>query len=126
FVERIRPGRVTFHDVKKRPGKDPAHYFRLWRMLRTLQPDVLHTRNLSALEAVIIGWLAGVPARVHGEHGRDVFDLDGSNSRYNRLRRLVKPFVHRYLTDSRDLQSWLSATVGVEPARIRQIYNGVD
>ncbi|PZU51800.1 MAG: TIGR03088 family PEP-CTERM/XrtA system glycosyltransferase [Thauera sp.] len=126
FVERIRPGRVTFHDVKKRPGKDPAHYFRLWRMLRALRPDVLHTRNLSALEAVIVGWLAGVPARVHGEHGRDVFDLDGSNTRYNRLRRLVKPFVHRYLTVSRDLQSWLSATVGVEPARIHQIYNGVD
>lgn len=126
FVERIRPGRVTFHDVKKRPGKDPAHYFRLWRMLRALRPDVLHTRNLSALEAVIVGWLAGVPARVHGEHGRDVFDLDGSNTRYNRLRRLVKPFVHRYLTVSRDLQGWLSATVGVESARIRQIYNGVD
>ncbi len=126
FVERIGPGRVTFHDVKKRPGKDPAHYFRLWRMLRALRPDVLHTRNLSALEAVIVGWLAGVPARVHGEHGRDVFDLDGSNARYNRLRRLVRPFVHRYLTVSRDLQHWLSATVGVEPGRIRQIYNGVD
>lgn len=126
FVERIRAGRVTFHDVKKRPGKDPAHYFRLWRMLRALRPDVLHTRNLSALEAVIVGWLAGVPARVHGEHGRDVFDLDGSNGRYNRLRRMVRPFVHRYLTVSRDLQHWLSAAIGVEPGRIRQIYNGVD
>lgn len=126
FVERIRDGRVTFHDVKKAPGKDPAHYLRLWKMLRALRPDILHTRNLSALEAVLIGWLAGVPVRIHGEHGRDVFDLDGSNTRYNRLRRLVRPFVHRYLTVSRDLQNWLRDAIGVDAARVTQIYNGVD
>jgi len=126
FVERIRDGRVTFHDVKKAPGKDPAHYLRLWKMLRALRPDILHTRNLSALEAVLIGWLAGVPVRIHGEHGRDVFDLDGSNTRYNRLRRLVRPFVHRYLTVSRDLQNWLREAIGVDAARVTQIYNGVD
>lgn len=126
FVERIHSGRVVFHDVKKAAGKDPAHYLRLWRALRALRPDILHTRNLSALEAVVIGWLAGVPVRVHGEHGRDVFDLDGSNARYNRLRRFVRPFVHRYLTVSRDLQGWLVDAIGVDPARVTQIYNGVD
>lgn len=126
FVERIRDRRIVFHDVKKAPGKDPAHYFRLWKVLRTLRPDILHTRNLSALEAVLIGWLAGVPVRVHGEHGRDVFDLDGSNARYNRLRRLVRPFVNRYLTVSRDLQNWLIEAIGADPARVTQIYNGVD
>ncbi|HEY9194602.1 MAG TPA: TIGR03088 family PEP-CTERM/XrtA system glycosyltransferase [Methyloversatilis sp.] len=126
FVERIRSGRVTFHDLKKAPGKDPAHYFRLWRALRALRPDILHTRNLSAIEAVLIGWLAGVPVRVHGEHGRDVFDLDGSNARYNRLRRFIRPFVDRYLTVSRDLQGWLTSAIGVDAARVTQIYNGVD
>lgn len=126
FVERIRTGSVVFHDVKKAPGKDPAHYLRLWKTLRVLRPDILHTRNLSALEAVVIGWLAGVPVRVHGEHGRDVFDLDGSNARYNRLRRLVRPFVHRYLTVSRDLQNWLTEAIGVDGSRVTQIYNGVD
>lgn len=126
FVERIQSGRVRFHDLKKAPGKDPAHYLRLWRTLRALRPDILHTRNLSALEAVLIGWLAGVPVRIHGEHGRDVFDIDGSNARYNRLRRLVRPFVHRYLTVSRDLQGWLTAAIGVDAARVTQIYNGVD
>lgn len=126
FVERIRPGRVIFHDVKKKPGKDPAHYFRLWRMLRALRPDILHTRNLSAIEGVLVGWLAGVPIRVHGEHGRDVFDLDGSNARYNRLRRIARPFVHRYLTVSRDLQNWLVGAIGVDASRVTQIYNGVD
>lgn len=126
FVERIAPGRAVFHDVKKAPGKDPAHYVRLWRVLRALRPDILHTRNLSAIEAVLIGWLAGVPVRIHGEHGRDVFDLDGSNARYNRLRRLARPFVHRYLTVSRDLQNWLIEAIGVDAQRVTQIYNGVD
>jgi len=126
FAERIRSGRVRFHDVRKLSGKDIGHYFRLWRILRALRPDILHTRNLSAIEAVLIGWFAGVPIRIHGEHGRDVFDLDGSNARYNRLRRIARPFVHRYLTVSRDLRNWLVDAIGVDASRVTQIYNGVD
>ncbi len=41
--------------------------------------------------------MAGVPARVHGEHGRDVGDLDGSSARYQRVRRVFRPFVTRYI-----------------------------
>ena len=68
---------------------------------------------------------ARVPVRVHGEHGRDMDDLDGSSTSRQRVRRLFKPFVHRYITVSRDLASYLEHKVGVPPARITQIYNGV-
>lgn len=126
FRQRIRNPRVRFHDIAKQPGKDPAHYWRLWRLLRQLRPDILHSRNLSAIEAQLVGTLAGVPARIHGEHGRDVFDLDGSNARYNRLRRAMRPLVHRYLTVSKDLQGWLIDMLDVPASRVTQIYNGVD
>ena len=39
---------------------------------RELRPAIVHTRNLAALEAVVPAWAAGVPVRIHGEHGRDV------------------------------------------------------
>ncbi len=126
FRRRIHNPAVEFHDLGKRPGHDLAWYPRLYRLLRELRPSILHTRNLSTLEAQFVGALARVPGRVHGEHGRDVFDLEGRNRKYNLLRRAARRVVHRYIAVSRDLAGWLEATVGVAPARIQQIYNGVD
>jgi sugar transferase (PEP-CTERM/EpsH1 system associated) len=62
---------------------------------------------------------------VHGEHGREI-DVAGLNIKYNLLRRMIRPFVHRYITVSRDLEQWLIDQIDVEPSRIKQIYNGVD
>ena len=92
----------------------------------TLKPAIVHTRNLAALEATLPAWIAGVPARLHGEHGRDVGDLDGSSLRYQRVRRLFRPFVTRYVALSPDLASYLRERIGVPAARIDQVYNGVD
>ncbi|GAB4178164.1 MAG: hypothetical protein Fur0039_21870 [Rhodocyclaceae bacterium] len=124
FRDRFRRRDIAFHALGKKPGKDPAVWGRLWRLLRRLRPDIVHTRNLSALEAQFVAAAAGVRARIHGVHGRDVFDLDGSGYRW--LRRLARPLVHRYIAVSRDLADWLASGVGVAPERIVQIYNGVD
>jgi len=86
----------------------------------------VHTRNLAALEATLPAWIAGVPARLHGEHGRDVGDLDGSSLRYQRVRRLFRPFVTRYVALSPDLEAYLRERIGVPATRIDQVYNGVD
>ncbi|MBS0312143.1 MAG: TIGR03088 family PEP-CTERM/XrtA system glycosyltransferase, partial [Proteobacteria bacterium] len=91
-----------------------------------LKPDLVHTRNLAALEAQFVAAAAGVHATVHGEHGRDVFDLHGRNWKYNLLRRAARAFVSNYIAVSRDLESWLRQTVGVSPSKLHQIYNGVD
>ncbi len=126
FRRRVRAQAVEFHALHRRPGHDPSAYLRLWRLLRRLRPAVLHTRNLAALEGQFVARLAGVRATVHGEHGRDVFDLHGQNRKYNLLRRAARPLVGDYIAVSRDLARWLQETVGVPAARIQQIYNGVD
>jgi glycosyltransferase involved in cell wall biosynthesis len=55
-----------------------------------------------------------------------VFDLYGSNWKYNLLRRAAKPFVSNYIAVSRDLETWLRLAIRVPPRKIHQIYNGVD
>ena len=60
------------------------------------------------------------------KHGRDLLEVHGENRKYNRIRRLMSPWVDRYITVSRDLQTWLSDTVGIPVNKISQIYNGVD
>ena len=93
FAARISRSNVRFIALHKAPGHAVRLYPRLVALLRELKPAIVHTRNLAALEATLPAWIAGVPARLHGEHGRDIGDLDGSNVRYQRVRRLYRPFV---------------------------------
>ena len=125
FRERLKRD-VPVFALHKPPGNSPVTQFKLWRLLNRLRPDIVHTRNLGALEATLPAALAGVPVRIHGEHGRDVDDLDGTNTRRQLLRRFYKPFMHQYIALSQDLASYLLHKIGVPPSRIAQIYNGVD
>jgi sugar transferase (PEP-CTERM/EpsH1 system associated) len=126
FAVRISRSNVRCIALNKGPGHAFRLYPRIVALLRELKPAIVHTRNLAALEAVLPAWIAGVPARVHGEHGRDVGDLDGSSVRYQRVRRLFRPFVTRYIAVSPDLERYLRERIGVPERRIDQIYNGVD
>jgi len=126
FRRRITRENVEIIALNKREGKDFGVYFNLFKILRRLKPDIVHTRNLGTMEGQVIAAVAGARARVHGEHGRDIFDLHGRNRKYNLLRKAIRPFVDHFIAVSRDLESWLVNTVGATPHRINQIYNGVD
>jgi sugar transferase (PEP-CTERM/EpsH1 system associated) len=126
FRRRIRRDDVEVVSLGKRPGKDPAAYGRMWRVLRRLRPTIVHTRNLGTVDMQWVAVAAGVPRRVHGEHGWEASDPRGLGPRSLRIRRACRPAVHRYVPMSRDLARWLEAAVHVRPERIRQAYNGVD
>jgi sugar transferase (PEP-CTERM/EpsH1 system associated) len=126
FKQRVRHSDVQFIALHKPPGHGFWLYPRIFKLLREIKPAIVHTRNLAALEVAVPAWLAGVPVRVHGEHGRDVSDLDGSHRGYQRLRRAYSVFVHRFVALSRELGGYLTDRVGLAPAKVRQIYNGVD
>ena len=126
FRARIKQNNVECHALHKREGKDPGIYFRPWRLFKHLRPIIVHTRNLSALEAQLPAALAGVHCRVQGEHGRDVHDIDGRNRKYNLLRRVFRPLVDRYIPLSLDLEQWLRNQIGVADNKIVTICNGVD
>lgn len=126
FAARVRRGGVEFVELNQPPGHAWPLYPRMAALFRRFAPAVVHTRNLAALEAQVPAAWAGVRARVHGEHGRDVDDLDGSSRKYRWVRRAYSPFVHRYVALSRDLERYLHDRVGISPRRIVQVYNGVD
>jgi sugar transferase (PEP-CTERM/EpsH1 system associated) len=126
FRDRIADDSVEVYALDKKDGKNPNYYFRLWRLLRQLRPEIVHTRNLPTIDLVPIIALSGVRRIVHGEHGRDLLEVHGKNRKYNRIRRLMSPWVQRYIAVSRDLQIWLSDTVGVPKDKIAHIYNSVD
>jgi len=126
FRERIRDKQIPIIALYKKEGHDLGVYVRLWRVLRHLRPAIVHTRNLSGLEYLVLAAMTRIPGRIHGEHGRDIYDLDGTNTKYILLRRATKPFVQHYIAVSVDLAEWLVHTVGADRRRVTQISNGVD
>ena len=126
FTERIDRSDVQYVALDKRPGHLVRDYPRLLRLFKSLRPAVVHTRNLAALEAVVPAWAAGVPVRIHGEHGWDIQDPEGRRRRYRLVRRLYRPFVNRYIALSHHLADYLEHQVQVPERAIAQIYNGVD
>src|SRR3954453_17137978 len=126
FRARIKRQDVEVLALNKREGNDLGLYMNLFKTLRRLKPDIVHTRNLGTMEGQLLAVLAGARARIHGEHGRDMSDLHGKNRKYNLLRRAIRPFVSDFIAVSKDLEDWLVNTVGASPLHVNQIYNGVD
>ncbi|MDO9635873.1 MAG: glycosyltransferase, partial [Thiobacillus sp.] len=54
FRHRITAQRVDFHALHRAPGHGLGWAGRLWKLLRRLKPDLVHTRNLAALEAQFV------------------------------------------------------------------------
>lgn len=124
--DEIESSDVACISLEKRPGNDWRCYWRFWKALRTLKPDLVHSYNIGTLDLAPIARLAGVRSVVHAERGRVAEDPNGKNRRYRSLRRHMSPFIARYLPVSRDLESWLVNDVGIAARKIVCIPNGVD
>ena len=126
FSRRIQRDDVQLIALNKPPGQGLWMFPRMRNLLRDLQPVIVHTRNLGALEMAMPAAWAGVPVRVHGEHGWDISDPDGRSKKFRLARRLYRPFVHQYIALSRHLGRYLVDHIGVASQRVAQLYNGVD
>jgi sugar transferase (PEP-CTERM/EpsH1 system associated) len=126
FAQRITAPDVEIIELHKKAGQDLSVYWRLWCTLLKLRPAVVHSRNLAALESQFVAFFLPGVKRVHGEHGRDIGDLEGLNWKYRLLRKMFRPIVQRYVAVSKDLAIWLNESIGIKESKIAQIYNGVD
>ncbi len=126
IASRITNPEVRIEALRLRPGPLARALPRLWRLFRRLGPSIVHTRNVGTLEAQIAALLAGVPVRIHGEHGWEVHDLIGSSASLLRTRRLLRSLVHAQIALSTPTFAYLRDRVGVPEARLHSICNGVD
>lgn len=126
FKTRLTRNDVDIYHLNKKAGQDWMSFIRFYQLLRRIRPNIVHTRNLTAIEYQVSAWLAGVKHRAHGEHGWDVFDPDGSNVKYQWIRRLLKPLIQRFIPLSKHLECYLTEKILVSPKKITRICNGVD
>ncbi|MFT4940012.1 MAG: sugar transferase (PEP-CTERM/EpsH1 system associated) [Paraglaciecola sp.] len=120
------PTNVEVIELHKPEGNSFKIYLAFWRLLRSIKPDVLHSYNIATLEFQPFAWLARVKGRIHAEHGRDISDPQGKNTKYKLLRKLISPFVDKFVAVSDDLYQWLNQDVGLKKTKTQLIYNGVN
>ncbi|WPC72882.1 glycosyltransferase [Vibrio porteresiae] len=117
---------VECYSLDKKDGNDIGIYFRLYKLLNKLHPDVIHTYNLATMEYQWVAWLVGVPQRIHAEHGRDSYDPHGTVQKYRWLRRVTSMVTHHIVAVSADLHQWLIHDVRIPQRKVSLIINGVD
>jgi sugar transferase (PEP-CTERM/EpsH1 system associated) len=126
FASRVERGDTEWIALKKPPGHGWRHWPEWTRRLKALGPSLVHTRNIGALEMQPAAWWAGVPVRIHGEHGWDTSDLGGVNAAHLWTRRAHRPWVHQWIALSREIEGYLRDRIGIGPHRLARICNGVD
>ncbi len=126
FADKITQPGVALYALNKPPGNGLRVHAQFWQLMRRLRPTILHTYNLSAMEYCFTATMAGVPVRIHAEHGRDASDPHGLNPKHNFLRRHLAPFIDCYVPVSDDLHRWFADVVRIPAAKNHLIKNGVD
>lgn len=125
FRDRIRCPDVEVYALHRSKIGAMRLRWKLFRLLRRLRPGIVHSRNLSGLDALLPAWFAGI-ATLHSEHGFDVDNLDGRAKKPVLLRRLHGPLVDHYVTVSAHLRALQIEELGIPADRVTHIYNGVD
>lgn len=125
-AERLTARGIPITVLGKADGNEWRLPLRLARVCREQVPHIVHTRNWGTIDGIIGARLARVPVVIHGEHGRDATDPQGTNKRRNRTRRVLSMAVDRVVTVSDQLRSWLVDDVGIRTSKVRVLHNGVD
>jgi sugar transferase (PEP-CTERM/EpsH1 system associated) len=125
FLSRLRKP-IRHYELHKQPGNSLGIIMHLRRVILESDATIVHTRNWGAFDGVIAACLCPGVTVLHGEHGRDMGDPQGTNRRRNLIRRLFSRRIRKFTTVSDDLARWLSRDVGIPKDKIVLIRNGVD
>ena len=121
----LLPGHIEIIEMNKKEGNSLFFVFRLAKKIKTLNPDIVHTRNWGGFDGVLAAKLAGIKHVVHGEHGWSMEDPHGLNKKRVFFRRILDRLVSCYTCVSKQIESWLINDIKVKKPVI-QVYSGVD
>lgn len=124
-AERLPADRVQLLHLGKREGSR-FQLLELRRAIREIRPDVVHSRNWGAIEAVVAARLTRSCAVVHSEHGLESSAAAHELWRRVAFRRLAFELADRVLCVSRQLRDLYSRLTRFPGHRMTVIHNGVD
>jgi sugar transferase (PEP-CTERM/EpsH1 system associated) len=124
-ADRLPRERVRVMCMGKTPSGSRFQAGDLMRAIREVSPDVVHSRNWPAIEAVLAARLLG-RASVHSEHGIETDAKVKQPWRRTCFRRLAFGLANRVVSVSRQLGDMHARDTGYSRNKITVIHNGVD
>jgi sugar transferase (PEP-CTERM/EpsH1 system associated) len=125
MADRLRSKQVQIACLDK-PTSSSVQLAALTRTIRKFQPDIVHSRNWAAIEAVLAGRWVKSRAVVHSEHGLDSNATVAEPWRRACFRRLAFELADRVLTVSHQLREFHARRTRFPERKITVIHNGVD
>jgi glycosyltransferase involved in cell wall biosynthesis len=99
---------------------------RLKRVFDRERPDIVHSRNWGAIEAIVAARSAGVRAVIHSEHGLESSTYRRQPWRRKLIRRLCFTWADRVFAVSQGLRAYYARQLRIAEGRMSVIPNGVD
>ena len=123
---RVRNDNVKYYALSKCEGNDISIPFKLWRIFRQENIDVVHLRNwVTMVEGYVAARMANISRVIYSEHGRHFEDVWGNKK--------IKSAIHRYVLNHVDIPLCVSGEVAREMEElydmkqaVKVIINGVD
>lgn len=116
---------VDVYCIGKKPGNDLVSHFKLYKLLKRINPTAFHTYNFGTIEYHLVAKLTGIATTVHCDHGRGGDDPEGKNKFNNKFRKLISTFINHYTVVSYDLLKWVTEDLGIDRDKVALIFNGV-
>lgn len=117
---------VNVYLIGKGAGADYLLPFKIAKIIKKEVPDIIHTRNWSAIDGLIAAIFSRANKLIHDEHGRDAADPNGDNRKRKLIRKILSHWVDRFVPVSKDLEDWYINSLSVPSDKIIRIINGVD
>ncbi|HRN51902.1 MAG TPA: glycosyltransferase [Gemmatimonadaceae bacterium] len=111
-----------FHVLKPLPGASMVLPLGLARAIRRTRPDVLHSHSGAWFKSALAARISGVRGVVYTEHGREHHDPPMQQ----RIDRLAARWTHTVVPVSDRLGNYMTNAMGLNPAKICPVPNGVD
>lgn len=125
-AEKLPKDRVRILCLGKKATDSAFQVPALARSIRHIQPDIVHSRNWAAIEAVVAAWWSRSGSIVHSEHGVEAETSIEEPWRRKRLRRIAYSLADRVLTVSHQLKELHAKRTGFPASKISVFHNGVD
>jgi sugar transferase (PEP-CTERM/EpsH1 system associated) len=125
-ADRLPADRVRVICLGKKASDGRFQVAALARSIREIGPDIVHSRNWAAIEAVIAARWVRSCAVVHSEHGLESDTAVAEPWRRTGFRRLAFELADRVLAVSYQLRDLHAERTGFPAHKITVIHNGVD
>lgn len=101
-------------------------FFRLKAVFQRHRPDIVHTRNWGALEAVPAARFAGISTVIHSEHGYETDMLSSMPLRRRTFRRFAYALTDDLFALACELRDYHCRQAWMSVKSMKVLYNGVD